>query len=155
MAIFRATEVVEMAMQLEKRGELFYSVVADKAASPEVQALFEELAEEEKYHYAAFEKMTRTTWEQSPTFEGDWDEYMMYLHATLHSTFFEGSDKALSMAEQVTDEKEALQMAIGFEKETMLFYFDLRDKVSDADKPVIERIIAEERTHVQRLSGML
>ena len=155
MAIFRATEVVEMAMQLEKRGELFYSVVAGKVASPEVQVLFEELAEEEKYHYAAFEKMTRTTWEQSPTFEGDWDEYLMYLHATLHSTFFEGSDKALSMAEQVTDEKEALQMALGFEKETMLFYFDLRDKVSNADKPVIDRIIAEERTHVQRLSGML
>ena len=155
MAIFRATEVVEMAMQLEQRGELFYSVVAGKVTSPEVQALFEELAEEEKYHYAAFEKMTRTSWEQSPTFEGDWDEYMMYLHATLHSTFFEGSDKALAMAEQVTDAKEALQMAIGFEKETMLFYFDLRDKVSDADKPVIDRIIAEERTHVQRLSEML
>ena len=65
------------------------------------------------------------------------------------------ASRLLSMAEQVTDAKEALQMAIGFEKETMLFYYDLRDKVSDADKPVIDRIIAEERTHVQRLSGLL
>jgi len=155
MAIFRAADVVEMAMELEKSGEIFYNAVAEKAASPEVQALFEDLAAEEKHHYAAFEKLTRSTWGPSPTFEGDWDQYLMYLQATLQGTFFEGSDKALSLAEQVSDENEALQMAIGFEKETMLFYYDLRDKVSDADKTVVERIIAEERTHVQRLAAML
>ena len=155
MAIFQATDVIEMAMELEKSGELFYGAVAEKAASAEVRALFEDLAEQEKRHYAAFAKLTRTTWEQSPTFQGDWDQYLMYLQATIQSTFFEGSDKALSLAEQVTDEKEALQMAMGFEKETMLFFYDLRDKVSDADKAVVERIIAEERAHVQRLAAMI
>lgn len=155
MAIFRATDVIEMAMELEKSGEIFYSAVAEKAASPEVRSLFEDLAEQEKRHYSAFERLTRTTWQQSPTFEGDWDQYLMYLQATVQSTFFEGSDKALALAEQVTDEKEALQMAIGFEKETMFFFYDLRDKVSDADKAVVERIIAEERMHVQRLAGMI
>ena len=155
MAIFRATDVIEMAMELEKSGEIFYSAVAEKAASPEVRSLFEDLAEQEKRHYSAFERLTRMTWQQSPTFEGDWDQYLMYLQATVQSTFFEGSDKALALAEQVTDEKEALQMAIGFEKETMFFFYDLRDKVSDADRAVVERVIAEERMHVQRLAGMI
>jgi len=155
MAIFRASEIVEMAMELEKSGELFYDAVARKAASEEVRALFEDLAEEERHHYGAFQKLTRATWDQSPTFEGDWDQYLTYLRATLDSTFFEGSDKALSLADQVSDEQEALQMAIGFEKETMLFYFDLRDKVAGADRSVVERIIAEEKRHVQRLSAML
>ena len=53
------------------------------------------------------------------------------------------------------DEKEAVRMAIGFEKETLLFFHDLRDMVSGADRKVIERIVAEEKVHVRRLAGML
>ena len=155
MAIFKATDVIEMAMELEKSGEIFYAAVGEKAASAEIQALFEELAEQEKRHYAAFAEMTRTIWEQSLTFGGDWDQYLMYLQASIQSAFFEGSEKALSLAEQVTDEQEALQMALSFEKETMLFFYDLRDKVSDHDKAVVERIIAEERAHVRRLAAMI
>ncbi len=155
MAIFRATDIVEMAMELEKSGEIFYSTVARKAASPEVKALFEDLAEQERHHYAAFQAMTRTTWDTSAGPEEDWDQYLMYLQATIQSAFFEGSDKALSLAEQVTDEKQAIQMALDFEKETMLFFYDLRDQVPAADKAVIAGIIAEERKHVRRLASML
>jgi rubrerythrin len=79
----------------------------------------------------------------------------MYLQATIQSAFFQGSDKALSLADQVTDEKQALQMAMDFEKETMLFFYDLRDKISDKDRAVVERIIAEERMHVKRLAEMM
>ena len=155
MAIFQATDIIEMAMEVEKSGEIFYGAVANKAASPTVRALFEDLAQQERYHYRAFQTLTRTTWEQSPTLEGDWDQYLMYLQATIQSAFFQGSDKALSLADQVTDEKQALQMALDFEKETMLFFYDLRDKISEKDRAVVERIIAEERTHVKRLAEML
>jgi rubrerythrin len=155
MAIFRATDIVEMAMELEKSGEIFYSAVAKKAISPEVTALFKELAEQERFHYAAFKKMSGSVWDQPSVIGEDWDQYLMYLQATIKSAFFEGSDHALSLAEQVTDEKEALEMALDFEKETMLFFYDLHDKVSDADQAVVERIIVEERSHVQRLGLML
>ena len=155
MAIFRATDIVEMAMELEKSGEIFYDAVAKKATSPDVRTLFEELAEQEKYHYAAFSKMTGTIWDQSVVAGDEWDQYLMYLQATIQSAFFEGSDKALSLAEGVTDEKEALQMALDFEKETMLFFHDLHDKVPEADKSMVERIIDEEKTHVHRLGVML
>ena len=50
MAIFRATDIFEMAMELEKSGEIFYDAVAKKATSPDVRALFEELAQQEKRH---------------------------------------------------------------------------------------------------------
>jgi rubrerythrin len=103
----------------------------------------------------AFEKMSGTVWDQSQAAGEEWDQYLMYLQATIQSAFFQGSDKALALAEQVSDEKEALQMALDFEKETMLFFYDLRDKVSEADKPVVEGIIAEEKNHVRRLAGMI
>ena len=155
MAIFQATDIIEMAMELEKSGEIFYGEVANKATTPEVRELFDDLAEQEKYHYAAFKAMSGTVWDQSPTREGEWDQYLMYLQATIQSAFFEGSDKALSLAEQVTDEQDALQMALGFEKETMLFFYDLRDKVTDADKPIVQGIIDEERNHMRRLAEMV
>jgi len=155
MAIFQATDIIEMALELEKSGEIFYGAVAKKVASADVRALFEDLAEQEKHHYAAFEKMSGTVWDQSQASGEEWDQYLMYLQATIQSAFFQGSDKALVLAEQVSDEKEALQMAVDFEKETMLFFYDLRDKVSEADRPVVEGIIAEEKNHMRRLAAMI
>ena len=155
MAIFGATDIIEMAMEVEKSGEVFYAEVARKATSAEVRELFEELAEQERYHHAAFKAMSGSVWEQTSSVEGEWDQYVMYLQATIKSSFFEGSDKALSLAEQVSSEQEALEMALGFEKETMLFFYDLREKVSDSDKSVVERIINEERAHMRRLASMI
>jgi rubrerythrin len=155
MAIFHANDIIEMALELEKSGEVFYSTVAGKVTTPEVRALFEDLADQERYHYVAFEKLSGTVWDAGASPADDWDQYLMYLQATIQSAFFEGADKALAVAEQVSDEKEALQMALDFEKETMLFFYDLRDKVSGADKDVVEGIIAEEKNHVRRLAGML
>ena len=87
--------------------------------------------------------------------DDEWDEYQMYLQATVQSAFFEGPDKALTVAKDVQSEKEALRMAMSFEKETMLFFHDLRDMASDADQEIIERIIAEERQHLKRLAGLV
>jgi rubrerythrin len=155
MAIFKATDVIEMALEIEKSGEVFYRAVAQKSKSPQVQALFEDLAEQEVHHYAAFEKLSKTEWDRSLMPKVEWDQYLMYLQATVQSAFFEGQDKALALAEQVSDEKEALRMAIGFEKETMLFFHDLLDMVSDADQKTVKRIIDEEKSHLRRLAAML
>lgn len=155
MAIFQATDVIEMALEIEKSGEVFYRAVAQKVKSPQVQALFEDLAEQEVQHYAAFEKLSQTEWDRPLMTRDAWDQYLMYLQATVQSTFFEGQDKALALAEQMSDEKEAIRMAMGFEKETLLFFYDLRDMVSEADKKVIQRIVDEEKSHLRRLAAML
>jgi rubrerythrin len=73
----------------------------------------------------------------------------------VQSSLFEGPERALAAAEEAQDEKEAIQMAIGFEKETLLFFYNLRDLVTDRDQKTIDRIIAEEKSHVRRLAGML
>ena len=85
----------------------------------------------------------------------EWDQYTAYLQATVRSALFEGPDKALAAAESVQDEREAVGMAMGFEKETMLFFHDLRDMASEKDHDVITRIIAEEKKHLRRLADML
>jgi len=155
MAIFQATDVVELALELEKSGEAFYRAVAKKAKTPETQALFEDLADAEVAHYAAFEKLSKTVWDEPLMLADEWGQYLAYLQATIQSVFFQGSNKALALAEQVTDEREALRMAVGFEKETLLFFYDLRDMVSESDNAVLMRIVAEEKSHIRLLADML
>jgi len=74
MAIYKAADIWEMALEIEKSGELFYQAVAQKAQSPEVAALFTDLAEQEVLHYATFKKLSQTTWDLSGMPAGQWDE---------------------------------------------------------------------------------
>jgi len=155
MPIVQATDVIEMALELEKSGAAFYRAVAKKAKTDQIRTLFEDLADAEVQHHAAFQKLSKTVWDQPLMLPDEWTQYLMYLQATIQSAFFEGEDKALALAEQVSDEKEAIRMAMGFEKETLLFFHDLRDMVSETDKPVVLRIVNEEKAHLRRLAEML
>ena len=155
MALFQAADIVELAMQVEKSGEAFYRAVADKAQSPESRELFEYLADQEVLHFKVFSKLSQSVQENPFMTDEEWDLYMDYLNGTVQSAFFEGADKALALAETVTDERQAIQMAIGFEKETLLFFYDLRDRIPDNDRPFVEKIVDEEKRHIRRLVGML
>ena len=155
MAVFTAAEALEMAMEIEKNGEIFYNAVATKSADLKVKVLFEELAEQERGHYLVFQKMLG---EVKPTPElptAMYDEYQAYLQVALDNALFAGPDKALALAEQAQDQETVLRAAMGFEKDTLLFFYDLREMVGEADRDAISGIIREEKTHLRRLAMML
>jgi rubrerythrin len=155
MAIFTAAEALGIAMEIEKNGEVFYTVVAEKSADPEVEALFEDLAAQERGHYQVFQKMLG---EVTPALElpaAEYDEYQAYVQTALENALFAGPDKALALAKQAQDRETALRAALGFEKDTMLFFYDLRDMVSKADQEAVSNIIREEKKHLRRLAGLL
>jgi rubrerythrin len=85
----------------------------------------------------------------------EYDEYQVYLQAALDNALFAGSDKALALAEQARDRQAALRTAVGFEKDTLLFFYDLRDMVSEAEQKAINGIIQEEKLHLRRLARLL
>ncbi|MBN1582560.1 MAG: ferritin family protein [Anaerolineae bacterium] len=155
MAFLKANDIVELAMQLEQNGEAYYRAVAQKAKTPEVQALFEDLAEQEVMHYKIFFKLSQSVKESPMMTDEEWDEYMKYLEATVQSAFFEGTDKALAAAEEAADEKEAVRKALSFEKETLLFFYDLRDTVPAGHREFVEKVADEEKKHIRRLAKML
>ena len=155
MALLQAADIVDLAMQLEQSGEAFYRAVAKESKSPQIRSLFEDLADQEVKHYAVFAKLAQTVRDNPLMTDEEWAQYVEYLNATVQSAFFEGPDKALAAAEELTDEKEAVRMAMGFEKETLLFFYDLRDTVSAADRTLVEKVVAEEKSHIRRLAGML
>lgn len=155
MAFLQANDIIELAMQVEQSGEAFYRAVAQKVPSPAVRALFEDLAQQEVIHYQVFGKLAQDARDAPLMTDEEWAMYADYMNATVQSAFFQGPDKALALAETVADEKEAVRMAMGFEKETLLFFFDLRDKVSEAKRSFVQKIVDEEKKHIRRLAEML
>ncbi len=155
MAVFTAAEAIEMAMEIEKNGELFYNEVAAKSADSEVKALFEDLAAQERGHYRVFEKMLGDVRPAPGLPAAGYDQYEAYLQVALENALFAGPDKALTLARQAQDRETALRAAMGFEKDTLLFFYDLREMVNEPDKASISNIIREEKTHLRRLAGML
>lgn len=154
MAVFTAAEAINMALRIEENGEAFYKRLAAKFQDPAVKAVLEDLAVQEQRHYQAFLKLSRYVTEPAYSLQG-WEEYAQYLEVAVDNAIFAGPDKALALADSIADAPTALRMALGFEKDTLLFYYDLRELMREADRAVVDEIIREEKAHVRRLAGLL
>ena len=154
MALLTGDEIIEIAMRLEEKGEAFYNTAAEKATTAEIKTLFEELAVQEQYHRRAFQQMGRDL-VQLTLSDDQWDQFHAYTGALLDQRIFDKPEGALGEAAGVQDEREALRAALGFEKETLQFFRELRGVVRGADERTVDRIIGEEEHHIQRLSGVL
>ena len=54
----------------------------------------------------------------------------------------------------MTEDVQALDFALGFEKDTILFMYEMRDVVAESQRATVDRLIAEEKSHVQRLTDL-
>jgi rubrerythrin len=144
-----------MALEIEKNGEEFYNAAAAKSDDAQITALFEDLAAQEQIHYKIFQKMLGGVGSAPELPAEEYDQYQAYMQAALDNALFTGEDKALALAEKATNRETALRAALGFEKDTMLFFYDLREMVGEADKEAVSRVIGEERKHVRRLAALL
>ncbi len=156
MAFLTAAEALKWALEIEQNGETFYNAVAAKSADPEVTALFENLAAQERGHYRVFRKMLEKVRPDPDlsTVGVQYDEYQVYLQQVLGDALFGGPDKGLTLAKKAQDRETALRAAMGFEKDTLLFFYDLREMVSEAQRGTISGIILEEKSHLRRLARM-
>ncbi|HID89688.1 MAG TPA: DUF2383 domain-containing protein [Anaerolineae bacterium] len=155
MAVFTAAEALNMALQIEKSGEAFYTAAARRVPEGEIRAVLEDMAVQERRHYKAFQKLADRVG-PAPTLSGpEWEEYEEYVQTALENALFAGPDKALAAAEQVQTADEALRMALGFEKDTLIFFYDLREMMPEKDQNIVTEIIREEKAHVRRLARLL
>jgi hypothetical protein len=84
--------------------------------------------------------------------EVDWEEVSRYLRAIVESEFFLGKGKSLPSLDHVKTAADAVKFAVGFEKETLLYFYGVRDLIQE--KGVISRIIEEEKSHIVWLNKL-
>lgn len=155
---FNADEVFEMAEQIERNGAKFYREAAAKAANREVREMFLNMASMEDGHLRVFHEMRKdlTEQEKGETAFDPYNEATLYLQALADSKGFEGMKSPtvkLTGKESVT---ELLEIAIGAEKNSVLYYVGLKDLVpAEAGRDKIEAIIREEVRHIADLRRRL
>lgn len=152
---FNASELAQAAVQIERRGQQFYAQAAAKVASDDVRSFFANFVEEEAAHERLFQALADRLGQAPLPAWSTQDEYGDYLDALLdsHSLFGEGSvDDALR---QVADQASAIRMAMNFEKDTLLFFTEMKDLVPDNEKKFVQECIDEERTHLRMLKAKM
>jgi len=148
MKKFSVREIVEQAVQTEKLGYDFYSRMSKKFTKDnKLKNLFDALAVMEQQHENLFIELRDK--EEDHNIENP-EEVSAYLRAIVESEFFLGKNKSLPALEHLKSVKDAVHFALGFERETLLYYYGLKDIVGDDG--VLSEIINEEKSHIRWLS---
>ncbi|MFA4984632.1 MAG: ferritin family protein [Candidatus Omnitrophota bacterium] len=151
--IFSGSEVIELGIEIEKNGRDFYNALATKSKSEDSRATFLKLATEEEKHLEAFNGMLERAG-SSDMVESYSDEYSGYMRALASESIFTRKDKGRQIAAGVKTEAEAIELGIGFEKDSILFYEGMKKAVPEYDHKVIDELIAQEQSHLRLLRGL-
>lgn len=145
------SELVEMAIQVEKTGERFYR---DSAANADGRSaeLFRELADAERSHAEIFYSLLPDRFVEGS--RGiDSEEFMPYIEAIVGKGLLGYLKRCDSAC--FGPPRDILEFALGFEEESVKFYESVREQVTDATGPAVERVLAEEKNHIEKIRAMI
>jgi rubrerythrin len=151
---FTIQEIIEIAIEIEKNGEVFYNTLAESAETSKLRDLFKYLSEEEKKHKIKFQEILKSVggYQISEIYYAT--EYMGYMKALADERVFKKGISAHDVAKSVKSPKEAINIAIDFEKDSIIFLYEMREMVDENEKETIQILLDEERGHIRKLSVM-
>ena len=152
LRMFTLADICDIAIQIERNGESAYRSAAERNRSPEVVKLLEMLAEDEARHARWFEQL-----DVCQAFTGDDGEIAEMgkelLQEMMAPHTFSLDEGKLAAAENPMD---IIEQSIEFENDTILFYEMLYGFLdNDQTKQHLERIIEEERSHIEKLNEII
>jgi len=150
---FFGRELFEIAIGVERNGAAFYDSLFNSTKDATARGAYEYLADKEREHIEIFQNMLGSVGEYQPP-ETYTEEYDLYLKALVDSAVFSDDQVAREMAQRAGSDAEAIQIGLRAEKDSILFYSEMRDLVRRSDREVINKIIEEERSHLRQLSDL-
>jgi rubrerythrin len=158
---FNADEIFEIAEQIERNGAKFYRQAAKGTEAPQNQELLLNLAQMEDEHLKTFAAMRADTSKQEqvtmidPVFDPE-GEAALYLRAMADGKIFHVNVEPSEFLTGKEAMEEVLQIAIGKEKDSVVFYVGMKEMVPEKfGKSRIGDIIKEEMSHIRLLSEEL
>jgi rubrerythrin len=150
MAIFTGDEIFRISIELEKKGEQFYEVLAEKAGNQKVADLCKDLAAQEQQHARLFEDLRVKTTRRAASRPLSWDE-LHFAQMLVEERVLPDPDEARDVVEK-EGVAAALTMAIQFEKDSVLFYQELLPAVDEQDRQAVSAIVEQEKQHAEQLT---
>lgn len=150
--LLNASDILEFAVYIEQKGYQFYIESAKKLDDLKLMELFHALAEEELRHEANFKKLQKEV--GSFTAPESYDaEYQAYMKEYLKNFSPTTSEKMQKLVKKVNTVEDAVELALGFEKDSVVFYTLLKSFITSESQKMVDNIIHEELTHVLRLNN--
>ena len=148
--LLETREILESAVIIEQSGYEFYIKSMKKLADPKVTQLFQYLADEEFKHENKFKSILSALDPAGRGGPAD-EEYRAYLRGFCRAHLLANPEKAGQLVESIRNEQDALTLAMQFEKDSVIFFTELKNLYADDPLGSIERIIQEEMTHIRRI----
>ena len=147
--MFSANQMIDIAIQTEQAGHVFYEAAAQHADNPQVRVLCEWLAGEEQTHERVFRLMGQNL--PPPEEPEEWPgEKTEFINALVGSRFLPRPEEAEALVKDLSAQG-ILDFALNFEKDTIIFLYEMQDMVASSDTEQVNQIIAEEKAHVSRI----
>jgi rubrerythrin len=146
--VFSIQEIIDLAIQIEENGEKVYRKAVDNVSDPSLSSLLRWLADEEAKHTQRFNEL-REIADTSPI-----DPQVEELGKNILRSVVGEQSFSLDEADfsRIGTVKELIQLAIEFEKDTILFYEMIRTFVQDHETmDKLREIIEEETRHIMLL----
>jgi len=148
--IFAGSEIVEIGIQIEKNGRDFYNTLTAQSKNQETKGIFKYLAEQEGKHIAVFQKILDSIQKYEPP-EAYPGEYFAYMNALASESIFTKENRGKEIAKETKDDKEAIDIGIGVEKDSIVFYEGMKKAVPEYEQKVIDEVIMQEQGHLKQL----
>ena len=143
-------EIINLAIDIERRGIAFYDIMARTAENDATREAFRYLVEVERGHVRTFQNMLGDV--GKPQLSKDYTQAnAIYLQALADSAVFTEDMATGETAAQVASDIGALELGISAERDSILFYYELRDMLAEPLGSEINKIINEEKIHLSQL----
>jgi len=145
-------EILEFAVYIEQRGYEFYIGAMKKFGEARITELFQYLADEEFKHEEFFKKLL----EQSGGMKGGSHdpEYQAYMREFCKAHSLADREATAARLARASGLDEVLDMAMGFEKDSIIFFSELKEIYEKGHSEAVDRIIHEEMGHLRKIFQM-
>lgn len=150
---FTTSEVLDVAMKMERESEEFFRLGARSTADPEMKKIFNFLVNESRRQYTYFQllKENEGTEEEAKHYAGDKD---LYLETLAEESVLSDRKKAAFVIKKDKTDKDIIDFVREIKRAMIDFLGHIRKEVSVSGRNVIEKIITEETNHIKLMDKL-
>jgi len=147
MALFNVSEIVDMAIEKEKRRRDFYDLVSKNFSAQNIKELFVKLRDWEETHIKKISRIRQSLNQEETTdsYPGELQEYI----ANVIDNKLYNDVTPLKFKDNVNTPLDAIRYGISFEKDAIIFFNEFLPYISTReDNQAIKDLIEEEKQHI-------
>ncbi|MFC1899716.1 ferritin family protein [Chloroflexota bacterium] len=149
---YHGNELINIAIGIERRGIIFYDIMTRSTENAAAREIFQYLLDMEQEHVKIFQDLFSASDKyEAPEIYSE--EYEAYLEALVESAVFTDDLATSEMASQVDSDIKAIELSMSAERDSILFYYNMKEIMPRRAQATVDKIITEEKSHLIQLSA--